>query len=354
MVVNPVIRNLLVLGLFLGTVYLIFWVPPYIDRYRHGKRKCPYNSKKSDPPAVTAQYREVSFPTEVTADTDTRATRASTRPLIPRIIVQTNERDTIPEGMAKNIAMFLEKNPEYAYAYFDDTRARNFIAEKYPPRVLAAYDRLVPGAYKADLFRYCYLFENGGVYVDTGMMAIGSLRDLLKPDDVFVSPEDNHQGGIYNAFMACVPKHPIVGKAIELSVENIEAQKYFYGYVHAGLRITGPLLLSVAFEKAMTELRDRRVAVEAGKDYGGGVRLLRFYSNNLDSCSSGEIFADSTGKGPDGKDDSRSRRSRSNFPEESLQPVLFTKYPTYHFEASRYNTNPHYSKLWKSRGIYRK
>ena len=339
MAVNPITRNLLVLGLFLGVVYLIFWVPPYVDRYRHGKRKCPYNSKKSDPPPVaTAQYREVSFPTEVTADT--RATRTSTRPLIPRVIVQTNERDAIPEGMAKNIAMFLEKNPEYAYVYFDDLRARNFIAEKYPPRVLAAYDRLVPGAYKADLFRYCYLFENGGVYVDTGMMAVGTLRELLKPDDVFVSPEDNHQGGIYNAFMACVPKHPIVGKAVQMSVENIEAQKYFYGYVHAGLRITGPLLLSVAFEKAMTELRGKKITVEVGKDYGGGVRLLRFYSNNLDLCSSGEIFADSAVKGPGGKDE--------------LRPVLFTKYPTYHFEASRYNTNPHYSKLWKSRGVYRK
>lgn len=313
------------LAIFFGVVYLIFWISPRIERFRGMSRKCPYGAKKTDLPSNT-QYSTTNFPTRVSAKTS-----AKDKQKIPRVIVQTNERDDIPVGMAENIADFLQKNPEYDYIYFDDLRARSFIQTNYSPRVLKAYDTLVPGAYKADLFRYCYLFKNGGVYVDTGMMAVGTLSQLLKPDDVFVSPEDNGQGGVYNAFMASLPGSPIVGKAIELSVKNIEDERYFYGYVHAGLRITGPLLLSVAFEEAMTKLRGRKIKVVAGKDYGGGVRLLKFYSNNIDGCSSGEIFLQG-----------------------SEDPILFTKYPAYHREVKKYNTNPHYSELWKKRGVYRK
>ena len=50
--------------------------------------------------------------------------------------------------------------------YYDDTGARDFIINNYPSEVLWAYDKLIPGAYKADLWRYCVLYINGGIYVD--------------------------------------------------------------------------------------------------------------------------------------------------------------------------------------------
>ena len=43
---------------------------------------------------------------------------------------------------------------------------REFIKVNFNPLVLKAYDTLIPTAYKADLFRLCVLYINGGIYGD--------------------------------------------------------------------------------------------------------------------------------------------------------------------------------------------
>ena len=45
-------------------------------------------------------------------------------------------------------------NPKFNYFLFDDNDCREFIRLNFRPDVLNAYDRLIPGAYKADLWRY--------------------------------------------------------------------------------------------------------------------------------------------------------------------------------------------------------
>jgi hypothetical protein len=49
---------------------------------------------------------------------------------------------------------------------FHDEDCRSFIEREYPPDVLMAYDRLIPTAFKADLWRYCVLYKYGGAYLD--------------------------------------------------------------------------------------------------------------------------------------------------------------------------------------------
>ena len=56
---------------------------------------------------------------------------------------------------------------------FCDADCREFIRNEYPPDVLMAYDRLIPTAFKADLWRYCVLYIYGGVYLDVKLMFHG-------------------------------------------------------------------------------------------------------------------------------------------------------------------------------------
>ena len=62
---------------------------------------------------------------------------------------------------------------------FHDAECRDFIAREYPPDVLMAYDRLIPTAFKADLWRYCVLYKYGGVYLDAklGGVTAGVLNE---------------------------------------------------------------------------------------------------------------------------------------------------------------------------------
>lgn len=64
--------------------------------------------------------------------------------------------------------------------YTDDT-ARAYVATHCPSAMLA-YDCVVPGAYKADIFRACAMNTTGGVYIDDDLAPLLPLPSVLTPD----------------------------------------------------------------------------------------------------------------------------------------------------------------------------
>lgn len=201
---------------------------------------------------------------------------------IPRVIMQTNKLDRVPPRLREVMRSHVEVNPDFDYVFWSDARIRDYIQEHFDVRTLAAFDRLIPGAFRSDLFRYCWLFVEGGVYIDGDMTSQTPLSELLHPDEGFVSAEDNKNGFIYNAFMAAAPRHKIVAKAIELAVTRILADHYGN---HA-LDITGPAMLRDAYE-AVT---GKRVEVHGVWE---DTRLLEY--GRQPHCGVGNI-RDSSGK----------------------------------------------------------
>ena len=63
--------------------------------------------------------------------------------------------------------------------YFTDEQSRAHVGAHCGERALAAYDMLVPGSYKADLFRYCILWSDGGVYGDLAHRYHVPLHELV-------------------------------------------------------------------------------------------------------------------------------------------------------------------------------
>ena len=72
----------------------------------------------------------------------------------------------LPPLMKANFDFLVESNPKISFHLYDENDCREFIRTHFKPDVLDAYDRLIPGAYKADLWRYCILFIKGGIYLD--------------------------------------------------------------------------------------------------------------------------------------------------------------------------------------------
>lgn len=241
-------------------------------------------------------------------------TTLSTR--VPQFIYQTNSSSRVPKKMKDAMDTILSLNPAFAYLYYTDDMARDFIAENYPDETLQAYNDLLPGAFKADLFRYILLYLKGGVYIDSSMTAKLPLASLLRRSDTFVSCEDDGHGGVYNAFIACSPNHPILRKAIELTVRNVR-QRY---YGTDPLEISGPLLLARAFRQIVGR------ECNPDTDYGNGVRLLKYARTEI--CTTGGVITD---------------RGRV---------IMVTKYPGYTEDRSWYSSDEHYSKMWKQRRVY--
>lgn len=73
--------------------------------------------------------------------------------------------------------------------FYTDKDIENFLSTHFPPEVRQAYDALLPGSFKADLFRYCVLLIYGGVYADIDILLETNLN-FIEPDIGFMVPED--------------------------------------------------------------------------------------------------------------------------------------------------------------------
>jgi hypothetical protein len=157
--------------------------------------------------------------------------------------------DMIP-SLQTAVATWKTLNPDYEMVYYNNETARQFIVDNYDADVLEAYDTLVPGAYKADLFRYCELYKNGGFYVDIKMNCKMSLDVLMskKPVAEMLLTLDSPTLGrssLFNGFFGIVPNSPLLLLAIQRCVLNVKRR--YYGV--NSLDPTGPILLGRCFRE---------------------------------------------------------------------------------------------------------
>ena len=97
--------------------------------------------------------------------------------IIPLNIFQTWwTKENLTPCMFQCINIIKNNNPRFNYRLFDDNDCREFIEKNFNSVVLKAYDSLIPGAYKADLWRYCVLFKLGGIYLDIKYQPIHNFK----------------------------------------------------------------------------------------------------------------------------------------------------------------------------------
>jgi len=165
---------------------------------------------------------------------------------IPKIIHQTSSKDEMDVECYETCLINRYMNPEYEYMFYDNTDVENYISINYP-EYKKAFNMLIPGAFKADLFRYLVLYREGGVYIDCKASTVIPLREFISPDIGFVSFRDRPKGSIQISFIASIPGHPILKKCIDMAIHNILNKNYGINM----LDITGPQLCGRAFNRLL-------------------------------------------------------------------------------------------------------
>jgi mannosyltransferase OCH1-like enzyme len=166
---------------------------------------------------------------------------------IPETIHQSFETKLVPAGMSDAIKACIDRNPEYEHRYYDCADRRNYIKDNFNDVVLKAYDMLIPGAYKCDLWRLCVIYNEGGIYLDIKNGVIVPFNDYIDNDTDFFFTNDRPDGCIYNAFFGSVPKNPLLLGAIELITYRILNKEYGID----DLSITGPRAIADSIFKAL-------------------------------------------------------------------------------------------------------
>ena len=196
--------------------------------------------------------------------------------------------DDLPARIVRNIESFKDSHPGLEHHLFNLETGRDFINKNFGTDVLTTFDSLRPLAYKADLLRYCLLYELGGIYADLSLYFHASALSFDKNAKIFVYRDVISRAPwiISNSLIVTVPKMLVFDSCIQVIINNHKND--YYG-VNA-LCPTGPNLFGSVLA-ATTDL------VELAS--GEAIRISRSENHSYAYLnSSGDVVAVAVKKGP--------------------------------------------------------
>jgi mannosyltransferase OCH1-like enzyme len=165
--------------------------------------------------------------------------KSSYNPIMPLKIFQTWYTKDLPPKMRERVEILKQQNPRFEHHLFDNADCREFIKNHFSQEILEAYDSLIPGAYKADLWRLCVIYINGGIYMDIKFKCVNGFRLIELTENNHFVIDRIPPLTIYNALIASKKENPFILMAIHKIVENVK-NKY---YGSTPLSPTGPEML---------------------------------------------------------------------------------------------------------------
>lgn len=207
---------------------------------------------------------------------------------IPKKLYQSWKTKNLPTEMRTIVDQIRRNNPQYDYSLYDDQDCRQFLLTHFGLNYAQAFDALIPGAFKCDFWRYAMLYIHGGVYMDIDMVPLLPLDEIIRPGDEFVSivdkPDKSYiQCGIFQSFIACRPKHPILAYALSLAFVNIVTRRT---ELLEPLAVTGPYVMGQAIN-LYWQKKNPYERIRPGK-YSQGLRLLKFDPNGTTVDETGQ------------------------------------------------------------------
>ena len=146
--------------------------------------------------------------------------------MIPKHIVQTfPDPNIIPGRVSNEIARFLKINDDYHYTLFSDTSMYAFVHQYFDDNIRRAYDDLNSPVAKTDLWRYLFLYQEGGVYLDMDATIICTLSDFLSDSDSCLISTENFKNLYVQWALVFAPNHPILELTINRVVKNIQTRR---------------------------------------------------------------------------------------------------------------------------------
>ena len=187
----------------------------------------------------------------------------------------------LPPLMRENYNFLVESNPKITFHLYDEEDCREFIKNNFEPDILQAYNSLIPCSYRSDLWRFCVLYINGGIYMDIKYRCVNNFKFIaLTEKEHFI--RDYGGTRTHTGLIVTLPQNEIMRKCIYQIVENVK-HKYFGD---GSLCPTGPNLLGKYFsqeEKNYMEMYHdvSKIENKLNKSYlvKGDRIILRFYDN---------------------------------------------------------------------------
>ena len=134
--------------------------------------------------------------------------------IIPKVLFQTNK--TKNDTYVLNMIMARLTN-EWKYEFYNDADVIQFfinnpIADL--PDIIQKYNSFKKGAHRADLFRYYYLYVNGGFFMDSDAMLYVNIDTIVKEYNFISVNSSCVPDTIFQGILGASPKNKIIKRAL--------------------------------------------------------------------------------------------------------------------------------------------
>ena len=150
---------------------------------------------------------------------------------IPKKICQVWMQGNKPYYIKENI---MKLNPNYTYNFFTEKDCIEYLRANFTDTILSKFNQINNLAHKSDLFRYCYLLKEGGIYVDVDLNFHKSFDDIIRISDYadmissLGANSNNTYGECNNGFIITKPNNNLFIYLINNIISNINPLDYGY------------------------------------------------------------------------------------------------------------------------------
>lgn len=226
---------------------------------------------------------------------DRNATQQFTNQLIAPVVYQTWEDRFVGKTHFKEIELFRALNSDLDFKLFDRHQRESYMREYWGEHpIYPIFTGSQFGPMKADIFRYCLLFERGGFYFDISKgcsVSLGSLLErsssalisfeshdcVIPPNPVLCNRLQHAEKQVLQWGMGFAKGHPILRHMIENICLHYPLFKgiIFQNPKNAILRFTGPGMFTKTVREYFEKQGDESVA-QAGVDFmGAGIFAMK-------------------------------------------------------------------------------
>ena len=143
--------------------------------------------------------------------------------MIPKKIFQTWKTPTAFQYLKNS---WIENNPDFEYHFSSDEDCRDFL-RSFDKEVFETYEMIIPGAFKADLWRFSILYVFGGFYCDIDTFCLSSIKNFVNEKTEFISPIDLNRRSktghnLFNSFIGVLPNSVIMQDCIDQIKYNVK------------------------------------------------------------------------------------------------------------------------------------
>lgn len=148
---------------------------------------------------------------------------------IPMKCMQVWMQGEVPTHVKSNI---LKLNKNIDYTFFREQDCLKFLTDNFDSEVVTCFKKINNLAHKCDLFRYCYLYKNGGIYLDVDIELRTSFEEIIKLSNYsdFITCQGAHSnerfGECTNGIILCKRGNKLFHDLIDKIIRNPNPRDY--------------------------------------------------------------------------------------------------------------------------------